>query len=1127
MPPIFDNIHRPFLPDLREKIDTAARADFCVGYFNLRGWQAIDDKIAQLTGGKGAQCRLLVGMMRHPHEELRRVFSLDKGGTAEMTQGQAHQLKLKLAQEFRQQLMLGLPTNQDEEALQRLKTQLQAGQVVVKLFLPYPLHAKLYLLHYGGPQPRIAYLGSSNLTFSGLQGQGELNVDLRNTDETQMLANWFEERWNERLCIDISAELIQIIEESWAGGPIPPYHIYLKMAYHLSQEAQQGAAEFNVPAPFDKLLFDYQQTAVQLAARHLNQRNGVLIGDVVGLGKTLMATALAKLFQEDQHTDTLIICPKNLERMWQTHVDLYRLRAKIVPISQVQNSLPELRRYALLVIDESHNLRNREGRRYAAIKDYMTKNECRTILLSATPYNKDYADLGNQLRLFIDPTADLGIRPERLIRELGITEFNRRFENTPPRTLAAFEKSEYADDWRELMRLFMVRRTRGFIRDTYAKLDPENGRRYLTYADGRRSYFPTRHPRRITFALDESNPADQYARLYRADVVEAINQLHLSRYGLGLYVAKRPPTPPTPAEKQILDNLSRGGKRLMGFSRTNLFKRLESSGHAFQLSVERHILRNFLFLHAIEHKLELPIGTQDVSVLDGRLAPEEARPADEDLDQPEDGALVENPFDPADYAQRAAQMYQLFATQYKRRYTWIRPDLFDTKALATALRQDAEALLAILMVCGRWDPARDSQLAALEQLLTQEHPHDKVLIFSQFADTVRYLETHLQQRGIQGGVAGVTGDSADPTLAAHRFSPASNGQREKIAPADELRVLIATDVLSEGQNLQDAFIVVNYDLPWAIIRLIQRAGRVDRIGQQAEHIYSYAMWPADGIEQIIKLRQRLRHRLQQNAEVVGTDERFFEDEATADTLRGLYSEQTGLLDDTGDNDIDLVSHAYQIWQHATAANPQLIKEIAKMADVVYSAKAHQPQYPTAPAGTLLFLRTNFGQNALAWVDEQGEPVSQSQFDILQAAACTLDEPALPRPDHHHALVEQATQKLLAEQQSMGVQLGRPSGARFKVYERLKNHALNMPPLLAQLSQTQLLNAAVEQLGTHPLREAAREQFNRQLRLGITDQQLVNMAVALFEEDKLCVVHDETNPAEAQIICSLSLVGNEG
>ena len=144
--------------------------------------------------------------------------------------------------------------------------------------------------------------------------------------------------------------------------------------------------------------------------------------------------------------------------------------------------------------------------------------------------------------------------------------------------------------------------------------------------------------------------------------------------------------------------------------------------------------------------------------------------------------------------------------------------------------------------------------------MSRKHRGEKMIVFTQFADTVRYLATQLQARGINR-LVGVTGTTENPTQIAWRFSPVSNDKRAQVTPDQELHVLIATDVLSEGQNLQDAAIVVNYDLPWAIIRLIQRAGRVDRIGQQAETILCYSFLPADGVERIIRLRARVRQRL--------------------------------------------------------------------------------------------------------------------------------------------------------------------------------------------------------------------------------------------------------------------------
>ena len=1127
MPRIFDNIETSLLSALRETLQVCERADFCVGYFNLRGWKALHSQIEPWPGGEGHCCRLLVGMQKLPFKA-----TLDEVRLSKRDDGIDNQTaifkKREIAEEFKKQLTSGAPSNEDEAGLRRLARQIKAKKVRVKLFLRHPLHAKLYLLFRPDRiNPIIGYLGSSNLTLSGLSHQGELNVDVMDHDATKKLAAWFEERWEDRWCVDISDELVQIIDESWAREDlIPPYHIYIKIAYELSLEARTGLLEFQIPPEFRGKLLQFQTAAVKIAAHHLNKRNGVLIGDVVGLGKTLMATAVAKIFEVDHDLETLIICPKNLVKMWEDYRERFRLRARVLSASLVSRELLNIPPYRLVVVDESHNLRNRDGKRFKIIQEYINRVRSKCVLLSATPYNKTYLDLASQLSLFVPEDLDLGIRPETLIRQIGETEFIRRHQ-CGIHTIAAFEKSEYPDDWRELMRLYMVRRTRSFIKDNYAKLDEETNRRYLTFEDGTRFMFPERRVRRVKFKINEKDPNDQYARLYSARVVDDINRLELPRYGLGNYLLPTPYHPPSNAESIVFGNLSRAGKRLMGFCRTNLFKRLESSGQAFLQSIERHILRNYVFLHAIENGLPIPIGTQDAELLDARVHDEDADAENSiltliddnvDVDEPVEVPEVETLEQSSDreFRVRAAQIYKTYAGKFQRRFKWLRPTFF-VEGLQQDLLADIQILLGILAENREWDPKKDSKLKALQGLLTKDFPDQKILIFTQFADTARYLEGELKRLKI-GPVMAVSGQSGDPTELAYRFSPESNEKRDRITPEKEIRVLVATDVLSEGQNLQDASIVVNYDLPWAIIRLIQRAGRVDRIGQKAPEILCYTFWPADGVERIIQLRSRVRRRLRENREVVGTDESFFEDDRDDQAVLDLYNEKSGLLDNEDDTEVDLASKAYEIWKRATEADPNLAQQIEALRPVSYSTKAYLSD-GNRPNGVLVYVKPASGNDALSWVDKSGKSVTESQLAILRAAECTPDTPALPRQDDHHKLVRLGIEQIIEEEKTVGGQLGRPSGARFRTYERLMRYASSVK---GTLFESPGLLKAIEDIYRFPLRPTAADTLNRQIRTGIHDEDLATLVIALRDEGRFCVIQEDDTVKEPQIICSMGL-----
>ena len=393
------------------------------------------------------------------------------------------------------------------------------------------------------------------------------------------------------------------------------------------------------------------------------------------------------------------------------YIERYDLKASIISIGEVQSKLPDMRRFKLVIIDESHNLRNDQGKRYRSIKAYLEENESKVILLSATPYNKTYLDLSNQLRLFIPDDKDLGISPENYINDIGgQIQFLARHTDFI-RSIKAFEKSHFADDWRELMRLYLVRRTRSFIKENYAVNDPEKNRKYLTFSDGTRSYFPDRIAKKVEYDFNPDDPKDQYAKLYSQNIVDIINGLTLPRYGLGNYIVDKPKVNPTKEELVIIENLSRAGKRLMGFCRTNLFKRLESSGYSFLISLSRHILRNYVFFYAIQNNLPVPIGKNISQNLDDYL---------EDSDTDYDGEN-ENTInflqDDQKYLIRAAQVYQLFTSdKLKKQFDWIRSEFFNHSVLEL-LVHDSSEIIKILKIGQNWDINEDRKLRALYNLI--------------------------------------------------------------------------------------------------------------------------------------------------------------------------------------------------------------------------------------------------------------------------------------------------------------------------------------------------------------------------------------------------------------------------
>ncbi|MFC5931723.1 NgoFVII family restriction endonuclease [Cryobacterium melibiosiphilum] len=1092
---IFDNIETHMGAHLLKTFETSNRMDAAVGYFNLRGWKLFGDVIRDRQAIGEPIARVLVGMTHqdtedrvigHLQEQLQGIKDVEEIDR-EIAITRRQQAKLK----FRTQLMRGVPNESDQEALRELRSQLADGRVHIRLFTRRPLHGKTYLCHRTDiNNPIIGFVGSSNLTVAGLTNNYELNVDVMDSDGAEKLDKWFMARWEDTFTIDITSDLIEIIDESWASEDLlSPYEVYLKVCWHLSRDVREGLMEYSLPASMRNQLLEYQESAVKTLSRRIMTRGGAMLGDVVGLGKTITAVATALMLNEAEGYRALVICPKNLVQMWEEYLDAYEIPHKVESYSMSAKNLPKLGRYQFVIIDESHTMRSDKRQDYQAIYDYIRTFDSKVLLLTATPYNIRFKDVGNQLGLYIDPDDDIGLQPlAAMAKDSGFVE---RLDGKV-NTLEAFNRSEEPDDWKRLMSEHLIRRTRSFVKNNYAKKD-ENGVEYLEFSNGTRFTFPTRIPKPVEHSFGASDPA---AIMASDGTLDTIDGLHLPRYNLAAYLKKNVPL--SAPEKEIVERLERGSGHLLGFVRSGLYKRLSSCGYSFEVSLNRHIARNELYLYAIEHELDLPLGT----LLDPMLSTAEV-----DID-------AENDLDVTLGDQVAASDqsgYEALKKAKPKYVRWVRTSLF-TSSLLEHIKADTKALRDLMNTFGDWTQQVDSKLDALVKLTAETHPTDKVLVFTEYKDTADYVARSLKERGVSNvGVA--TGETDNPTDVARRFSPVSNtihsatlseSELDKlIAPENEIRVLVSTDVLSEGQNLQDAHIVVNYDLPWAIIRLIQRAGRVDRVGQKSSEVLIYSFFH-ENVENVLNLRSRIAQRLHTNAEVFGSDEQFFGSAEETKVIEDLYK---GHLDDAQvDSDVDASSLAYEVWNNAEANYKAITEKVVNLPDMVYATRGILT--PKDVTGVLCYIRTETGMDSFGFgsTTELGLLTGQ---EAVARFACEPDTAPLPAQANHFPLVLSLAQGPLTQSNTVE---GRLRGVRKRIWTKL-----NGSLVASQLEVAE----ALEAIFRASLTREAEQRFASAFRLRPDVEDLADLLV-LLHRDKRLVRAEIAGDDPIRVVCSMGI-----
>jgi superfamily II DNA or RNA helicase len=1096
VPNIFDNLAEDTRlgQALRESLADFDTFDVATGYLDLRGWDTFADLIdakPHPASGPAPIARILVGMVAPSDSEqlldrLQDQVQPPQYGSDIHDRERALARRDQLVKHLRTQLMRGLATSRGQATLQTLKAQLASGSVEMRVFTEKPLHGKTYIFHAPAKKhgARWAYVGSSNLTGAGLHRNLELNIDVQDSDATNKLASWFEERWDDPFSLPITQEIIELIAASWADEQQPtPFEVYLKVCHSLAQDARDGMG-YVLPVSMDTLLLDYQQTAVRTLARRIVRRGGTMLGDVVGLGKTLTAVATALMLQAAEDYSTLVLCPKNLQVMWQKHLDAYEINGRVVPYSMADKVLPELKRFNFVICDESHNLRNNSTVAYEAIHRYVRKNSSKVLLLTATPYNLAFTDVASQIGLYIDDDDDLGIVPTAALQaDPGLATKVDGKTNT----LAAFRRSEEPDDWKRLMSDHLVRRTRTFIK-RLAKTEEVVGpsgttkREYLQFANGDKFFFPTRLAIPISHDFSDDDPA----RLMEDDVtLDAIRDLILPRYRLADY--DDPKAKHTEVDAKNLEDIRSGRGNVSGFVRIGLFKRLSSSGHSFILSLQRQRARNELFLYAIDNKLPIPLGTftdQQVSISD----------VDVDADGDLQGSI--------------STRYQALAELLPAKTKWVNTTVFKS-ALRRDLADDNASLTLLLDRFGTWDPARDSKINALVDLLRTEHPEEKVLIFSEYVDTASYVAATLISTGIKN-VGLASGETDNPAAIARRFSPESNqlpGEDQvQAAVTDPIDVLVATDVLSEGQNLQDCHIVVNYDLPWAIVRIIQRAGRVDRIGQTSDTVRIYLI-SHERVEQQTRLRQRIKSRLGASAEAFGSDEQFFGSEREVQLLDDFYNGRVTDEADDSDGEADAVSEAWLVWSTALEKHPEVAAKVLGLQDMIHTSRdayLHEKH-----GGVTCYVATASGVDAFATTTVTDAGATEqllTPLEALRTFRAELDTPTAALRDDHFDRERELIQGTLKTET---LTTGNLKGIRKWAWQRLGGTSFGQKaaPALTALHERPLTEHAVMRLT-----QARRNRYSL--------DDLADLIAQLHDEDRLVIRSTDTDAVK--IVCSLGV-----
>src|SRR2546421_1986273 len=824
--------------------------DVATAYFNVGGWQLLR------TGLNGlGNFRLLLGDEPEVGSDL---------GLREIGAKPVKGLIRDLARENFNEATLRL--------VEDLVAFLRQDHVQVRLYTQGFLHAKCYIFYSGGGFERFipvaAIVGSSNFTRPGLQTNKELNLThranlspeevepdrvkafLESADRQRLaqlgevervtaanvpgvlaineLAAWYERQWE--AARDFKEELIDLIDSSKFGRKeYTPYQVYMKAIFEYFRDDLESEADSAASIRSAVELSEFQEDAVKKARKILASYDGVMIADSVGLGKTWIGKKLLEDYAYHQRFKAVVICPAALQKMWHDELLSAGIAVRIVTqeaLGRDEFDISDAQDADIVLVDESHNFRNRNAQRYENLERILAANNRRgkisgerkkLILITATPINNNVFDLYNQVNLLTGGDRSY-------FAAAGIGDLNRYFQVARRANL----QQETGIALFNLLEEVVIRRTRPFIKEAYPNATIK----------GHPIRWPERKLKTIRYNLEAT-----YGGIYEK-LVNRIEGLKLAPYRLETY------------KKQGItrDQFEEGREEaLVGIFKSRYLKRFESSVDAFRISIRR----------ALEF-----LETFESYVLEGKVLNSASfQKAMRFLarEDEEDDATPSSLSEQLDAHVEARQFIETLPT--------LNAELYDLKRLHNDLRRDVNALREIWHDIEMITPANDAKLARLKELLAGELKGQKVLLFTYYKDTARYLykqlcsEDHATAQwrynagdpNIRRTDSGV--DTRERARLVAQFAPRANNKPELVGSDKEIDVMISTDVLSEGQNLQDCGVLINYDLHWNPTRMVQRAGRIDRIGTSFETLWVLNMFPDAGLERLLGLVESLSRKI--------------------------------------------------------------------------------------------------------------------------------------------------------------------------------------------------------------------------------------------------------------------------